>query len=364
MIPLAWSVGIASVALSYITALTVSRPIKFIESLGLSISAASEVVLRYLIPYLITTLFLVVVYRFMPTTKIRWPVIVAGSAIAAFFLEIIKQLFTWYIANFTRYDVIFGSLTAVVILVVGVYYNAMIFLFCSELMSSYLRRDILLLEKAILKPDKHVIKVKERLFKKFGRVYEKDSIIFKEGDGGHDIFYVISGRVFLEKVDCHIKKVLAEMGPGQYFGEMAALIDIPRSATARASEKSNLAVIDGDTLCKMLEERRSGALYMLREFSRRLIHTNVALEKTTNLGIYLTIIIYFMNNPDAKIEEHLPHIVKITEKEPAQIRAIIKELTRQNILTVKNDVVSELSRNRMWKLLDSGELSKCFDEIK
>jgi uncharacterized BrkB/YihY/UPF0761 family membrane protein len=44
---------------------------------------------------------------------------VASSAFAAIFLEIINQLFTWHSENLTSYDVIFGSMAAVVILVVA-----------------------------------------------------------------------------------------------------------------------------------------------------------------------------------------------------------------------------------------------------
>ena len=131
MIPLAWIVGIASVAISYITALLVSQPALFMESLGFSLSAVSAVLLRYVVPYLITTLFFIIVYRVIPTARIRLSVAVAGSAIAALLLEIAKQFFTWYVANYTRYDVIFGSLEAVVILVIGVFYIALIFLFCA-----------------------------------------------------------------------------------------------------------------------------------------------------------------------------------------------------------------------------------------
>ena len=364
MIPLAWIVGIASVAISYITTLLVSQPALLVESLGFSLSAASAVLLRYIVPYFITTLFFIVVYRVIPTARIRLSVTVAGSAICALLLEIAKQFFTWYIANYTRYDVIFGSLEAVVILVIGVFYIALIFLFCAEMMSSYQRRDILLLEGAILKPHQTIMKVDERLFKKFGRAYEKGSIIFNEGDSGHEMFYVLSGRIFLEKVDCHVKKVLAEMGPGQYFGEMAALIDISRSATARAREDSHLAVIDGNTFRDMLRESQGIAMHMLKEFSRRLKNSNSALEELTNLWIRMAIVVYFIDNPGVKIEEHLPQLVTITKKEQADIREILSELAREGMLIIKNDLMTEVVRERMWTLLNSGELSKCFIEEK
>jgi membrane protein len=360
MIPLAWIVGIASVAISYITALLVSQPALLMESLGFSLSAASAVLLRYIVPYLITTLFFIVVYQVIPTARVRLSVAVAGSAICALLLEIAKQFFTWYIANYTRYDVIFGSLEAVVILVVGAFYIALILLFCAEIMSSYQRRDILLLEGAILKPHKNIMKIDERLFKKFGRAYENGSIIFNEGDSGHEMFYVLSGRIYLEKTDCQVKKVLAEMGPGQYFGEMAALIDISRSATARAIEDSHLAVIDGNTFRDMIGESRGVALHMLKEFSRRLKNSNTALEELTNLWVRMAIVIYFIENTGAKIEEHLSRMATITKKEPAAIRGILEELAREGVLIIRNDLMTEVARERMWTLLDSGELSKCF----
>jgi uncharacterized BrkB/YihY/UPF0761 family membrane protein len=89
-------------------------------------------------------------------------------------MEIAKQFFTWYVTSYTRYNVIFGSLEAVVILVVWVFYVALILLFCAELISSYQRRDMILLEKALLKPRSGRMQIDERLFRKFGRLYGPD----------------------------------------------------------------------------------------------------------------------------------------------------------------------------------------------
>jgi hypothetical protein len=57
MIPLAWFVGITSIAVSFITAIIVSQPPCFIEHLGFSLSEGSEFALRFLVSYAITTLF-------------------------------------------------------------------------------------------------------------------------------------------------------------------------------------------------------------------------------------------------------------------------------------------------------------------
>jgi membrane protein len=358
MIPMGWIVGGASVVISYTAAMFVTQSEGMIGGLAF----ISKTLLRYVLPYLITVLFFSVVYRAIPTAKIRFSVALAGSAIFALLMEIAKQFFTWYIANYTRYDVIFGSLEAVVILVIWVFYIALIFLFCAEIMSSYQRRGIILLERAMLKPRKTLMKVDERLFKKFGHAYKKGSIIFNEGDSGHEMFYILSGRVCLERVSCQVKKVLAEMEAGQYFGEMAALIDIRRSATARALEDSHLAVIDGDTFRNLVRESQEVGIVMLKEFSRRLKISNTALDELTNLWTRMVIVIHFMDHAQVVIEEHLPRLALLTHKEPAEIKELINELTRQNIFVIKKGLMVKVVRAKMWSLLDSGALSKCFIE--
>ena len=229
-------------------------------------------------------------------------------------------------------------------------------------MSSYQRRDIILLERTMLKPHKNIMKIDERLFKKFGRVYEKGSIIFNEGDSGKEMFYVLSGRVCLEKVSCQVKKVLAEMEAGQYFGEMAALINTPRMVSARALEDCHLAVIDGNTFSNLVRESRDIGIVMLKEFSRRLKNSNTALDELTNLWTRMVIVIHFMDHAPVNIEEQLPRLALLTKKESAEIRELINELAHQDIFVIENGLMMEVARAKIWSLLDSGVLSKCFIE--
>jgi membrane protein len=362
MIPMGWIVGTSSVAISYVAVLLVKQPVEIAGGIDISLTAMSGAFLRYVVPYAISVIFVYFLYRIIPTAKIRSSVLLAGSALFALLMEIAKQYFTWYISNYTSYGVIFGSLETVVILVIWVFYVALIFLFCAELMSSYQRRDLILLERAMLKPRKTHMKVDERLFKKFGHTYEKGSIIFNEGDSGNEMFYVLSGRVCLERVSCQVKKVLAEMEAGQYFGEMAALIDIRRSATARALEDSHLAVIDSDTFRNLVRESREVGIVMLKEFSRRLKKSNSALDELTNLWTRMVIVIHFMDHAPVNIEEHLTRLALLTHKESAEIKELINELAFQDIFIIKNGLMMEVIRAKMWSLLDSGALSKCFIE--
>ena len=88
----------------------------------------------------------------------------------------------------------------------------------------------------------------------------------------------------------------------------------------------------------------------------------MALDELTNLWTRMVIVIHFMDHAPVNIEEHLPRLALLTHKESAEIRELINELALQNIFIIKNGLMVEVARTKMWSLLDSGALSKCFIE--
>jgi len=109
-----------------------------------------EFLLGYILPYMILVFALTVVYKFVPNTEISYRHAFAGGAACAFLFELAKHFFTWYVHRAQQYSIVYGSLEAIVILVLWSFYSSNILLFCAELVSEYRRRDIALLEKAFL----------------------------------------------------------------------------------------------------------------------------------------------------------------------------------------------------------------------
>lgn len=353
MIPMGWSVGVASVGITYIATILAKQPL-LTEKGVFILPFLHGVLFRFVLPYLLTVAFFTVLYKVIPTTKVSWGNAFVGAAIFSALMEVAKHFFTWYVANYTRYHAIFGSLETVVILVIWVFYIALILLFCAEIMSSHQRRDLILLEKAFLKPRKKMMRIDERLFRKFGRMYPKGSYIFREGDSDREMYYILTGHVRVEKKAGHVKKVLAELGAGEYFGEMAALIDAPRTASAYATEDSNLAVIDGNTFRKLLRENEEVSLFMLKEFSNRIKHSNFALEELTQSWVKLSAIIYFIKEwPLRDNQNPMEDLAKYTRKEPGEIQQVLQELSNEEILHIQDGRIVEFYENRAWKLVNS-----------
>ncbi|MCX5783786.1 MAG: cyclic nucleotide-binding domain-containing protein [Elusimicrobia bacterium] len=98
------------------------------------------------------------------------------------------------------------------------------------------------------------------------RTYLKDEVLFAEGDIGRALFIVISGSVTLVKAD----KPLAEVKPGEKFGEMALLEEMPRSAAAKAVEKTQVYLLYKNRLDALIYKHPHIAVVILHYLARTL----------------------------------------------------------------------------------------------
>ena len=77
------------------------------------------------------------------------------------------------------------------------------------------------------------------------RTYLKGETIFTQGDIGRALFLVFSGKIALSRLDPATQKsgTIAEVHPGEFFGEMALLEEMPRTATACALEETRVFML-------------------------------------------------------------------------------------------------------------------------
>ena len=120
-------------------------------------------------------------------------------------------------------------------------------------------------------PDTELQAISEQLHRER---YLKGQVIFSEGEEGDALYLIESGQVQVVTGPSSDEKILAYLGPGNFFGELALLLDEPRSATVRVVIDVEVWVLRKHDLEAMLEDHAIIALQMSRELSRRLVETS------------------------------------------------------------------------------------------
>lgn len=113
--------------------------------------------------------------------------------------------------------------------------------------------------------------------------------IFEQGDRGNCAFLIQSGSVKIYMEDEDKRRVdLAEIGPGEIFGEMALVFDGPRSATAEAMKETNLIVITRQLLNDKLKRSDPTIRALVPMLMKRISQGNVSMlrqqSSLTELG--------------------------------------------------------------------------------
>ena len=76
----------------------------------------------------------------------------------------------------------------------------------------------------------------------FERSFAPGEVIFEEGDPGDVLFIIQAGEVELTRRGLSGRHVVANLGPGDFFGEMCVVLRERRTATATATANIFLTI--------------------------------------------------------------------------------------------------------------------------
>ncbi len=226
------------------------------------------------IPFSLCVGFLGLFFRVFAPVRLSWRQWLLGAVCVTLLWAVMRDVFVLFMRYNPNYGYAFGSLKAIFLLVIWVYYVFAALLFGAEIMANTYRRDALLL-RDLLNPETRR-SGRESLMKKFEKTMADGEVLFSEGDAGEEMYVVLEGEVRLSRAG----RDLAAMGPGKYFGEMSLLTQAPRSAGARASGMVRLAIINKSNFDLLVRENPVLVRGLLEELARRLAETNRKLTGT------------------------------------------------------------------------------------
>lgn len=141
------------------------------------------------------------------------------------------------------------------------------------------------------------------------RTYLAGTRIFNENDPGDGVYVIRDGLVEIAHVaGDHAIHLFSKFGPGEIFGEMAVIEDLPRSATITAAKDTHVYFIPRDDMRVLLQ--RSPALSFkllqgisrrLRDFNQRHLREIVEAERLAALGNFARSIVHDLKTPLAVI---------------------------------------------------------------
>jgi CRP/FNR family cyclic AMP-dependent transcriptional regulator len=128
------------------------------------------------------------------------------------------------------------------------------------------------------------------------RRYAKDDVIFHADESGDAFFIIREGKVKVTMTSPEGKEIiLAMMGPGDFFGEMALLDDAPRSATVVALEPLEVVTIWRGDFLEILRENFSITQKILAELSRRVRKMSERAESLATMDVYGRLARFFLD---------------------------------------------------------------------
>ncbi len=110
------------------------------------------------------------------------------------------------------------------------------------------------------------------------RRFNPGQVIFHLGDPGGLLYLISKGKVKISHTTAEGQEVvLAILGPGDFFGELALLDDSPRSATAVALEVTETLTLHREEFMRYLSDNPEFALHVLKTLARHIRRLNTQL---------------------------------------------------------------------------------------
>jgi CRP-like cAMP-binding protein len=167
---------------------------------------------------------------------------------------------------------------------------------------------------------------------KFAKFYQPGAVVFREGDEGEEMYIIQKGKVRISKSFAGKLYVIAVLSKGDFFGEMAIVNRIKRTATVTAMDAVELLAFDREGLVNMITKNARVGLSIIDKLCRRLQNANLKIQhlvKKDEMGL---------------IALHLHHLFQ--ELPPGKTAIPYQEILDDISLTL------ELPRDKVAAILD------------
>lgn len=246
-------------------------------------------------PLLLIFSLIFLCYRFLPLERPRTWHAALGAGLCTLAILGLKIAFIHFVSLAT-YNYVYGSLGAVLFLLLWVYLLFLVFYLCAQFVEVAGRIDAIALDRIIALQDgaggvgerlEHwLFGRSRRIVSRYVRRIPAGGWVYRAGDAGPEIFYLQRGVVdIIPPSDSVETAPIATIMPGHFFGEMAYLLNEPQLADARAREETDLLIIPPSMFEALLAQSPDASRRIIESMSRHLRQcTNLLARAARNAG--------------------------------------------------------------------------------
>lgn len=201
------------------------------------------------------------------------------------------------------------------------------------------------------------------LFDKYGRVLSPGEVLFSEGDSGDEMFIIQDGQVEIIKNLGGQTQVLATLDKGDFFGEMAIVSRIKRTATAKAHTPLKVLAFDRNGFQQMIEKNPKIALNIIDKLCKRLENTTSQLAKLSAANqkesIYLNLSYLFAekggDSPVLSLKDVLDELGLNLQIPQTVLGETLNSLVQKGILSITDDNMALKDKKALQKIIKDNE---------
>jgi CRP-like cAMP-binding protein len=195
------------------------------------------------------------------------------------------------------------------------------------------------------------------------RSYGKEKMILIEESAGETFFLISEGTVKITRMsDDGREVILAILGEGDFFGEMALLDGEGRSANVVALEDAEVLTLQRSDFLDILERFPKIAIHLLKELTTRIRHSDQQIESLSLSGAEqrIALVLIRLAEEMGQIKEgtvtieHIPY-----QQDIANMAGTSRETVSRvyKMLEDKNHIVRE---GKTLKIIDFSTFSRQF----
>ena len=201
------------------------------------------------------------------------------------------------------------------------------------------------------------------LFDKYGTTIRSGEVIFKEGDTGDRMYIIQDGTVKITKSIEGKEHELAQLGKGDFFGEMAIVLqNTKRSATATAFGSVQILAFDRQGFEGMIQKNAKIAMNVIDKLCRRLQNANAQIQQLfrTNERSLIALSLYNRFTEQATEEGKLTmdrtvEEISLNLETPSDfVSEVLYGFAEDGIIKIESNTIILKDKRRLVKLAREG----------